>query len=124
MKALSATAVPAEYKALDGKEATLGKLTVTVNTYEKESKSGSWDRGFKWTRTTYGYLTRQLKGTKYHKPMRYSVDHGATWHESFADAKKQRAGKVKVDVYKSQEFAFEGIQKINRDYDSNYRWRP
>jgi hypothetical protein len=48
MKALSATAVPAEYKTLSGTEATLGKLTVTVNTYEKESQSGSWERGFKW----------------------------------------------------------------------------
>ena len=123
MNTLSATAVVTEYFANIGKECKLGKYIVTPKKYEKESQSGSWERGFKWTYTTYGYLTRTLKGTKYYKPTRYSVDHGATWHESFEVAKKQRAGKVKLEVRKTQEFAFNSIQKINKEYDKNYRWK-
>jgi hypothetical protein len=122
MKTLSATPVATEYFANIGKECKLGKYVVTVKSYEKESQSGSWDRGFKWTYTTYGYLTRELKGTKYYKPTRYSPDNGVTWYESIGLMKKQRAGKVKLEVRKSQEFAFDGIQRINKSYDSNYRW--
>jgi hypothetical protein len=126
MKALSATAVPAEYKALDGKEATLGKLTVTVNTYEKESQSGSWERGFKWSHSVYGYLTRTLKTSRGGRPLvRYSPDHGATWYEDSREMKKQRAGKVLVSRAKSQEFAFEAIQATNRKYEGpGYKWKP
>lgn len=123
MQTLSATPVVEEYVANKGKECQLGKYVVTVVLYERNSQSGSYDRGFKWTDTTYGILTRQLKGTKYYKPTRYSPDHGVTWYESLHEAKKQRAGKVKVAVHKSQEFAFAGIQKINKAYDSNYRWK-
>jgi hypothetical protein len=123
MKTLSPTPVVAEYVANEGKECLLGKYVVTVVLYERNSQSGSYDRGFKWTDTTYGYLTRQLKGTKYYKPMRYSPDHGATWYESLYEAKKQRAGKVKVAVRKSQEFAFQAIQKINKEYDPRYNWK-
>jgi hypothetical protein len=123
MTILSATPVIAEYLANIGKECQLGKYVVSVCKYEKESQSGSWERGFKWTYTTYGYLTRKLKGTKYYKPTRYSVDHGATWYESLTEAKKQRAGKVKLEVRKSQEFAFASIQKINKEYDPTYQWR-
>jgi hypothetical protein len=55
--------------------------------------------------------------------MRYSPDHGVTWYETFEEAKKQRAGKVRLEVRKSQEFAFNEIQKINKEYDPQYRWK-
>jgi hypothetical protein len=67
-------------------------------------------------------LHKQLKGTKYYKPMRYSPDHGVTWYETLDEAKKQRAGKVKLNSTNSKEFAFDAIQKINKDYDRNYAW--
>jgi hypothetical protein len=123
MITLSATPVVAEYTENIGKQAKLGKYIVTVKQYTKNSQSGSYARGFKFTDTTYGYLTRELTGTKYYKPTRFSVDHGATWHETWDDAKKQRANKVKLNVHKSNEFAFDAIQKINKDYDRNYQWK-
>lgn len=114
MNTLSETPVATEYWENIARECILGKYIVKVCKYEKESQSGSWERGFKWTYTTYGFLIRELKGTKYFKPSRFSVDHGATWHDTFEEAKKQRAGKVKLEVRKSQEFAFDSIQKINK----------
>ena len=125
MKTLSKEPVVAEYVANKDKECVLGKYIVTVMLYERNSQSGSYDRGFKWTDTTYGVLTRKLKGTKYYTPVRYSPDHGKTWYESLDEAKKQRAAKVKVAVHKSQEFAFNAIQQINRKYEgASYRWKP
>ena len=117
MEQLNAVADPAQYTEFKGQEVLLGTIVVTVHLYEKHSQSGSYERGFKYTDSTYGYLTKKLKGTKYYKPTRYSPDHGKTWYDTFEDAKKQRAGKVLVERRNNKEFAFESIQRINRDYD-------
>ena len=122
MQTLSATPNKDEYNAKT--EFILGTYVVTTNTYTKTGRSGSYERGLKFSSNTYGYLTRKLKGTKYYKPTRYSPDHGKTWYESFEEMKKQRAGKVKLDGYSSKEFAFDSIQKINKEYDPSYTWRP
>ena len=122
MKTLSAVTDKAEYTANMGKECVLGKHVVTVRSYTNDSQSGSYMRGFKFSTNTYGYLTRLLKGTKYYQPKRYSPDHGATWYKTYAEMKKQRAGKVKLESSNSKEFAFDAIQRINREYDRNYAW--
>lgn len=119
---LSTTAIVAEYIDNMGGTCQLGKHLVTVNSYTTRSQSGSYERGFKFSSNTYGYLTRKLKGTKYYKPTRYSPDHGKTWYETFDDMKKQRAGKVKLSVSRTKEFAFDAIQAINKKYDRNYTW--
>ena len=36
---------------------------------------------------------------------------------------KQRAGKVKLNSTSSKEFAFDSIQKLNKEYDPSYTWR-
>jgi hypothetical protein len=122
MFTLSITPIAAEYLANMGQSCTLKGVTVTVATYTSESRTGSYARGFKFASNTYGFLHKQLKGTKYYKPMRYSPDHGKTWYDSLDEAKKQRAGKVKLNNTSSKEFAFDAIQKINKDYDRNYAW--
>jgi hypothetical protein len=123
MFTLSPTPVASEYEA--GKQGCrLGKGTVKTAMYTNESRSGSWERGFKFSSNTYGYLVKQLKGTKYYKPSRYSPDHGKTWYETLDEAKKQRAGKIKFASRTAEEFSFTSIQKINRKYDPNYKWRP
>lgn len=122
MFALSTTPIAAEYLANIGNKCTLGKESVLVCQYTNDSRTGSYERGFKFGSTTYGYLIKELKGTKYYKPSRYSPDHGKTWYESFDEMKKQRAGKVKINSTSSKEFAFDAIQTINKDYDRNYSW--
>ena len=119
---LSATPIAAEYLANMSKGCTLNGITVAVASYTNESRTGSSMRGFKFSSNTYGVLVKQLKGTKYYKPSRYSPDHGKTWYETLDEAKKQRAGKVKLSSTSSKEFAFDAIQKINKDYDRNYSW--
>lgn len=123
MFTLSATPNAAEYIANNEQQCLLGKTVVTVSSYSNYSRTGSYARGFKFSDNTYGYLIKKLKGTKYYKPSRYSADHGATWHESFSEMKKQRAGKVKLSSTSSKEFAFDSIQKLNKEYDPSYTWR-
>jgi hypothetical protein len=122
MFALSATPIAAEYLANMEQGCTLNGVTVAVYSYTNDSRTGSYARGFKFSSNRYGILIKQLKGTKYYKPVRYSPDHGKTWYETLAEAKKQRAGKVKLNSTSSKEFAFDSIQKINKEYDKNYSW--
>lgn len=105
-----------EYIAYKSQQCTLNGVTVTVASYTNDSQSGSYSRGLKFGSNTYGYLVKELKGTKYFKPSRYSPDHGKTWYETFSEMKKQRAGKIKLSSTSSKEFAFDAIQKINKDY--------
>ena len=123
MFALHAKPIIEEYIAYMGKGCTLNGVTVAVTSYTNDSRTGSYARGFKFSSNTYGVLVKQLTGTKYYKPSRYSPDHGVTWYETLAEAKKQRAGKVKLNSTSSKEFAFDSIQKINKEYDKSYSWR-
>ena len=122
MFSLSTTPIAAEYLANIGQECLLGKDVVTVLSYTNESRTGSYARGFKFSRNTYGIITKRLKGTKYFKPVRYSPDHGTTWYSSLHEAKMQRAGKVKLASRSSKEFAFDSIQQINKSYNPGYAW--
>ena len=119
MEQLDKVVNPAQYKQFVGKTVLLGKQPVTVHMYSKESQSGSWERGFKWTTSIYGYLSKTLK-----REQRYSPDHGKTWYNTVWECKKQRAGKVLVERGTHSEFAFAAIQKINKVYDPTYCWKP
>ena len=115
---LSKAAVKAEYKTYSGQEVLLAGKPVRVILEQVDTKSGSWERGFKFGSITYGILRwARLRGAE------YSANHGVTWHESLALAKKS---KDKVIVERSTphgEFAFDSIQRINREYDPVYKWR-
>ena len=118
---LSATLNKDEYKAFEGKLVMFQGRVTKVTTYSSESQYGSWERGFKWTHTTYGVLKR---GTKRLLGTEISFDHGATWHTTYKDAKRSK-GKVILGKEKSKEFAFDSIQDINRRWDGpTYVWRP
>lgn len=117
---LSKTPLAAEYEALKWKKARLGRFIVEVQRHTRHSKSGSWERGFKFSDTTYGVLVR--KNSEGHNL--FSANHGATWHETFKDACRAK-GKVVLERYRRGELAFEGIQQINRSYfGPGYKWRP
>ena len=123
MFALHAKPLIEEYIAYMGEGCTLNGATVTISSYTNNSRSGSYARGFTFSSNTYGFLIRRLAAGKDYTPLRFSPDHGVTWYETLAEAKKQRAGKVKLSRTSSKEFAYDAIQTINKDYDSNYTWK-
>jgi hypothetical protein len=114
-----------EYKANKGNDVLLGKVEVRVLLESVDTKSGSWERGFKFGSVTYGILRKTHLSSK--RPFthhEFSCDHGATWHPTVALAKKSK-GKVIVERSTPRgEFAFSSIQRINREYDSGYKWKP
>ena len=115
-----------EYKSFDGKIVLFGTEEVTVILDCVSTKSGSYERGFKFGSITYGILRKNsvTEGKKY-QPCLFSADHGKTWHMDISAAKKSK-GKIIIDRSCPRgEFAFEGIQKINQEYyGSSYRWKP
>ena len=121
MFALHAKPLIEEYIAYMGQGCTLNGATVTVSSYTNNSRSGSYAQGFTFGSNTYGFLIRRLAAGRGYTPLRFSPDHGATWYETLAEAKKQRVGKVKLSRTSSKEFAYYATQTINKDYDSNYR---
>ena len=122
---LSDTPVKDEYKANKGKDVLLGADVVYLLCEEKSTKSGSWERGFKFGSVTYGILKRKVTtGTKVRRTyFEFSFNHGATWHKDVSEARKSK-GKVIVERSTPRgEFAFSSIQRINREYDPNYKWK-
>lgn len=125
---LSAKADKGEYNSHNGQKVLLNDEEVVVYLETVDTKSGSWERGFKFGSITYGVLRRQHAYSKTKAVTRirheYSYDHGVSWHPLMSDAKKVK-GKVIVNRSTPRgEFAFSSIQRINREYDPGYRWRP
>ena len=116
MQHLSVQPVKQEYLDNDGKVAWLNGLSVNVCVHRIEGRQGSWEKGFKFTTNKYGMLQNSRSGE-------YSVNHGTSWHPDKKSAMKSK-GKVKLESSKRGEFAFEAIQKINRDYDPSFKWKP
>ena len=113
------------YEANQGKKVQVRhtkQALVTSNT--TRSQSGSWERGFKFHATKWAMLKRtRIAGRR--KWLEYSFDHGKTWFLDVETARKSvKKGKIKLDTKTNKEFAFDSIQRINRDYDPNYKWRP
>jgi len=113
-----------EYKANKGNDVLLGKVEVRVFLESVDTKSGSWANGFKFGSVTYGILRKTHLSSK--RPFthhEFSCDHGVTWHPDIKSAKKSK-GKVIVERSTPRgEFAFDSIQRINRDYDPYYKWK-
>lgn len=123
---LSPTPVADEYKTNNGKDVMLGNQRVYLFIDCNDTKSGSWEKGFKFGSITYGILKRTTVTAKgKYRYNEFSYDHGATWHARPADAKKVR-GKVIVERSTPRgEFAFDKIQQLNREYHgSTYKWTP
>lgn len=120
------------YQANMRKTVKLGRFMVTVTKHTSNNRYGSWGRGFKFSDVAYGVLTRKatslagqrLSWSSGSKRTVYSMDHGVSWHLALKEARKSK-GKIRLDTYKSTEFAFEAIQEINRKWDGpGYKWRP
>jgi hypothetical protein len=135
-----------EYDTYHNQKVLLAGRVVKVSLTSRSNRYGSWERGFKFTDTLVGYLTRRgykkypyaNRRAKWWQNMmqrslgrvpvgrfvnEYSADHGKTWHFNRDDAVKCR-GKVVVKRSTHTELAFEGIQQIWRREDPNYKWRP
>lgn len=106
------------YLAEMGKKIRVGNRMVIVGIHRTESRGGSWERGFKFYSTQWGELTWTCSKTGRRE---YSLDGGKTWHRNIRDAMKSK-GKVKLDSDSNGEFAFDAIQKINREYDPGFVW--
>lgn len=115
MQNLNATPDKQQYLDQQGKDALLGKLRVRVTVHIIDGRQGSWERGFKFTTNKYGMLY-DLKAAM------YSVNHGESWHPTARDAMKSK-NKVKLESSKRGEFAFDSIQKLNKQYDPNFVWK-
>jgi hypothetical protein len=112
-------ATKADYLAMMGQTVRVGRYTCEVGSKRRSGQSGSYERGFKFTSSTYGYLktTTRARGTE------YSFDHGKSWHWNILQASKVRSGKILLERDAPRgEFAFDAIQRINREYDKNYQW--
>jgi hypothetical protein len=111
------------YLANQGKKVKVRNFEATVGKNTTSGQSGSWERGFKFHESTYGMLVRKLKSIGY---TQFSFDGGKTWGHHVRDIRKAtKKGKIKLDKTKTHsELAFEGIQRINREYDPNYKWKP
>jgi hypothetical protein len=111
---LSEKPVKEEYIKYRGKVCQFGGSKVKVDIYRSESRQGSWERGFKFVTVKYGELQRVTD-------KKYSYNHGKTW-QFFAKPDRGVKGKVRIDKDVDKEFAFEGIQEINRRWDPGYKW--
>lgn len=105
------------YKNYHGQIVLLGRSKVKVGKIYRHSRLGSYERGLKFTDTEWAKLTRV-------SDRKISMDHGKTWHVLEKDAMRSK-GKIKLKSNTTKEFAFEGIQEINRRYEGpSYRWYP
>jgi hypothetical protein len=101
------------YMANMGQTVKVGRYTCEVGSKRKDGRSGSYERGFKFTSSTYGYLKTVTKA----RGTQYSFDHGATWHYDLYKASKVRSGKILLERdAPRKEFAYDAIQRINAQY--------
>lgn len=130
MFTLSTKANKDEYNQHMETEVLLGKRVVLVVVYTKDGRTGSYERGFKFTSNRYGGLYDAQK-------REVSFDHGATWVKTWTNVragqyynlsqewKKTPKGRVKLEGTSNPEFAFDKIQKLNREYfGPDYKWKP
>ena len=103
------------YRRYCGEKVRCGNSIVKVVTHRTESRAGSWERGFRFSNSVWGMLYRLSDKS-------YSMDHGKTWHANAKAAAKSK-GKLRLKHESHGELAFEGIQKLNRDYyGPGYKW--
>jgi hypothetical protein len=106
-------ATRAEYLANMGQTVKVGRYLCEVGSKRNDGRTGTWERGFKFTSSTYGYLKTTTKA----RGVEYSFDHGATWHYDIYKASKVRKGKILLQRDQPRkEFAYDAIQRINAQY--------
>lgn len=104
------------YIKFKGQKVKFKGRVVTVGCHMTESRGGSWERGFRFSTSYWAKLTNS-KG-------QVSFNHGETWGTDIKCNFKTSQGKMKLSAYNHGELAFEGIQKINREYEGpSYQWR-
>jgi hypothetical protein len=97
------------YMTHRGESVAVGRTkSATVSFTRTSGQSGTWERGFKFHDSEWALLVRKTAPA-------YSMDHGKTWHATIFLAKKSK-GKLRLVTNTRGEFAFDAIQKINRDY--------
>jgi hypothetical protein len=117
-----------QYRKLNGKKAKFGRSIVTVRLVRSENRVGSYERGVAWTHREYGILLRGREGN-----YSASANHGQTWtyvfarspysYRDFSTVIRFAKNKVILGDSMTKELAFEGIQKINREWEGpGYRW--
>jgi hypothetical protein len=113
MFVLSKEANKAELEAHMGEDCKLGRSIVRVDSDRVSTQSGSYERGLKFHTTTYVVLMK--KPNAMFPEMSY--DYGKTWSTCRIDARKS-AGRAKIMLKRntSKEFAYDAIQRINREY--------
>jgi hypothetical protein len=101
------------YLANMGKTVKVGRYVCEVGSKRKDGQSGSYEKGFKFTSSVYGYLKTTTKA----RGEEYSFDHGKTWSYSLYKASKVRSGKILLERdAPRKEFAYDAIQQINANY--------
>ena len=120
-----------EYIANAGKDVLLGNAKVTIVLDYVYTKSGSYERGFKFGSITYGLLKRRVTKSyswdkkKTYEVSEFSADHGKTWHSDPKAAKKVKGKSIVKRSTPLGEFAFDAIQQMNREYyGAGYKWHP
>lgn len=131
MFTLSSAPVIEEYVANNGTDVLLGTEIVRIITEYRQTKSGSWEKGFRFGSITYGMLRRTVKKkyswskTQTYDQQEFSCDHGKTWHANIKAAIKSKGKVIVARTVPVGEFAFDAIQKINREYEGpGYKWTP
>lgn len=105
-----------QYLKYKDKKVLLKNKVVVIKIYEAEAKRyGTWATGFKFTNTTYGMLIWEKKTFPFKK---WSLDNGKTWHSDFREAKKSK-NKIIMSKSTHKEWAYDSIQKINREYNNS-----
>jgi hypothetical protein len=115
------------YLKNEGKTLRVGRTPkAEIMIVSTQGQSGSWERGFKFHNSKWACLKRvRITARRKHgvsKATEYSMDHGKTWFWSIQLARKSK-GKLKLSTDTRKEFAFDSIQRINREYDPYYSWR-
>lgn len=119
---LSAKANKDEYTTHMGTDVLLGKKVVRVVKYSKDGRSGTYERGFKFTTNVYGGLFDA-------KANKVTFDHGVTWvwcYQSNVDNynglytqwKLTPKGRIRLESDSQKEFSYDAIQAINRQFNS------
>ncbi len=103
------------YRRYRGQKMRCGRNVVVVTVHHTESQAGSWEHGFRFSKSSWGMLMRLSDKS-------YSLDHGKTWHSNGKAAANSK-GKMRLETDSHGEMAFESIQAINRAYyGPGYKW--
>ena len=106
MEKISTSTTKEQLAALQGQTARLGNKTVLVSKHCVNTRSGSYDKGFKFHDTEYVVL---IEGNA-----NYSFDLGKTW-DPYVETAAKMAGRNKIVLNRTtkKEFAYDDIQRIN-----------